>query len=90
MLACGMYQSSGAWACRVGMPAKSGVSGNVLAVSPGKLAIAVHSPRVDAVGNSVRGVRFIERLVQLLPELSLFHYEGGRRQRKEQQQASLL
>ena len=62
----------GQFACAVGLPAKSGVSGNILAVSPGRLAIAVYSPRIDSAGNSVRGQAFFAALVQELPELSLF------------------
>lgn len=51
----GLYTASGEWAYSVGLPGKSGVGGGILAVSPGKLAIAVFSPRLDPVGNSVRG-----------------------------------
>lgn len=56
MTTCGMYDFAGEWVYAVGMPAKSGVSGGVLAVLPGQLGIGVFSPRLDTRGNSVRGV----------------------------------
>jgi glutaminase len=56
MTTCGMYDFAGEWAYSVGLPAKSGVGGGVLAVLPGQLGIGVFSPLLDARGNSVRGV----------------------------------
>jgi glutaminase len=62
MAMCGMYNSSGEWMVRVGLPAKSGVGGGIVAVKPGQFGVGVFSPRLDERGNSVRGVRVLERL----------------------------
>ena len=59
---CGMYNYSGEWAYDVGLPAKSGISGTVLMIVPGFMAISVYSPRLDKRGNSIRGIRVCEEL----------------------------
>lgn len=64
MLSCGMYDWSGEFAFRIGLPAKSGVSGVVQLVIPNVMGIVIWSPRLDEIGNSARGVEFCERLVQ--------------------------
>lgn len=63
-LTCGMYDYAGEWAYSVGIPAKSGVGGGIVGMVPGVAGIAVFSPRLDAHGNSVRGVRAFEALSQ--------------------------
>src|SRR5262249_24754966 len=57
MYTCGLYEASGQWVHSVGIPAKSGVGGGLLAVAPRRLGVAVYSPRLDGSGNSVRGMR---------------------------------
>ncbi|MCK9305351.1 MAG: glutaminase [Bacteroidales bacterium] len=68
MLTCGLYNESGDFAYRVGLPGKSGVGGGVVAVIPGRLAIAVYSPELNANGNSVRGIETLERFTTYLGE----------------------
>ncbi|MDR7330146.1 glutaminase [Corynebacterium guangdongense] len=58
----GMYDAAGRWQARVGIPAKSGVSGGIIGTLPSQLGIAALSPRLDGSGNSVRGVKAFEEL----------------------------
>jgi glutaminase len=62
MSACGMYDFAGAWGYRVGMPAKSGVGGGIMAVLPGQFGIGIFAPPLDSLGNSVRGVAVCEAM----------------------------
>ena len=62
MTTCGVYDFTGEWVYRVGMPAKSGVGGGIMAVLPGQLGIGVFSPALDERGNSVRGVKVCESI----------------------------
>ncbi len=66
MYTSGMYDFAGEWAYEVGVPAKSGVSGGLLAVIPGKMGIGVYSPGLDRFGNSVRGTRVCKELSERL------------------------
>ncbi|GAB6032251.1 hypothetical protein CHUAL_010891 [Chamberlinius hualienensis] len=65
MHSCGMYDYSGQFAFKIGLPAKSGVSGAIIVVIPNVMGICLWSPPLDALGNTVRGVQFCEELVQV-------------------------
>ncbi|HYW18210.1 MAG TPA: glutaminase A [Nodularia sp. (in: cyanobacteria)] len=75
MNTCGMYNFAGEWAYNVGIPAKSGVCGGIMAVVPHKMGIGVFSPLLDVRGNSVRGVMVCEELSRRLG-LHLFECSG--------------
>jgi glutaminase len=64
MYSCGMYDFSGEFAFTIGLPAKSGVSGALMVVVPNVLGFCTWSPRLDALGNSVRGIAFCKELVR--------------------------
>ncbi len=66
MLVAGFYDESGTWAYTTGIPAKSGVGGGIVAVVPGRMAIAAYSPPLSPAGNSVRGMRAIADIGEAL------------------------
>ena len=64
MYTCGLYDFAGEWAYKVGLPAKSGVGGGIIAVVPRRLGLAVFSPLLDEKGHSVRGIKVCEEFSQ--------------------------
>jgi glutaminase len=73
MFSCGLYDFSGEFAFAIGLPAKSGVSGALMLVVPNLFGICIYSPRLDAMGNSVRGVEFAR---QLVARFSVHNFDG--------------
>ncbi len=71
MVTAGMYETSGTWLYDVGLPAKSGIGGGIVTVSPGKGALATFAPKLDAIGNSVKG-QLVARLLSRELGLDLF------------------
>jgi glutaminase len=65
MLTCGTYDAAGEFAYRVGLPGKSGVSGGLLAIVPGRCALCAWSPRLDDAGNSVAAVAALDAFTTL-------------------------
>lgn len=75
----GLYERSGDWLFEIGLPAKSGVAGGIVAVAPGKGAVAGFSPRLDEAGNSIRSQMAIGYLSRVLG-LNLFASAPARRE----------
>ena len=73
----GLYTASGDWAYTVGLPAKSGVGGGLVAVSPGKMAIAAYSPPLNEAGNSVRAQAAITQIARTRPQAGAFQYASA-------------
>src|SRR6478735_10255173 len=94
MSSCGMYDFSGEFAFTIGLPAKSGVSGGLLLVVPGVMGVCVWSPRLDALGNSVRGVALCKELVSrynfhVFDSLTVGEDTGKRDPRRKKNEAEI-
>jgi glutaminase len=89
-----MYDYSGEFAFAIGLPAKSGVSGGLMLVVPGVMGICVWSPRLDALGNSVRGVAVCKELVarynfHVFDSLTVGEDTGKRDPRRKKNEAEI-
>jgi glutaminase len=94
MSSCGMYDYSGEFAFTIGLPAKSGVSGGLMLVVPGVMGVCVWSPRLDSLGNSVRGVAFCKELVarynfHVFDSLTVGEETGKRDPRRQKNDAEI-
>jgi len=73
MTTCGMYNGAGKFTKDWGVPSKSGVSGGLMTVIPGIGAFATFSPKLNAEGNSVRGIGIIQKMSSIYSNFNLFH-----------------
>lgn len=86
MSSCGMYDYSGEWAFRIGLPAKSGVSGIIMVVIPNVMGLCSWSPRLEEHGNSVRGIALYRELVETFNFHAFDNLVGGLHGKKDPRQ----